>query len=1045
MWPLSPPDKAAAAAHLRKFDNIHAICFRTHTQPWRQYWYDAADEVGILMIPEGPVFNDDYLYKLGDQRFWDNYAAELHSMVQRVKNNPSVVMYSLENEFWGGRMNDESPFKPQLVRMGELMREYDPTRPFMYESDGDPGRVADVVGIHYPHEMGDEVLYPNTCYWMDKPKKRRHEFTNGADTWLWDRKKPMYIGEYLWCPCPTPARYTVFFGDVAYRDYRRYQREAIGLSWSMQTRVYRYYRVSGLCPWTCAGGSLDVAQDPMAAGQAESMRPLAAFVKEYDRRFYAGAQVSRTLHVMNDTLHAGQVAVSWEFAPEGQAVQRGQRRLDMEPADLRVERFRLTMPAVAGPTAATLTVRAEMPKAPTFQDVIRCEVHPRPALQQPQHKLTVLGRDAAEALRRAGLSATELSAGQLPDPASLLVVGRDAAPKRSGEAAKVLRVGEGEGGAIQRFVERGGRVLMLSQTQPHDPVGAVAFVPRQATMVFPLTKQHPVLAGIQDDDLKFWAPDHIVVDAQVNRTDCAGQTILVSGSSEGIAFSPLAECRMGRGVVLACGLRLLAALEHEPVAARMLGNALGYLDRWQPDPRECVAVQSDDGLAVRLHRLRVNVRPVAPDAALSPDQHRLVVCGASVTAAAIGRLVASYVEPGGTMWWHRPEPEAFAEVMKRLGIEAALLPCTGPVNLNWDDPFADGLAQADLWWVGEGNPNAPSWAGRPRDPGIIDREVGVQRRIDLGRARAASCLDMKVTGSKWNQPQGEFVVLASRGSVIGEMDFGAGGVMLLGLRGKGSPAAGVWPRVVVLVGGQAVGHVNVVSREPATYAVRGQFPPGRHEVELRFVNDMQIAGEDRNVYLSHVYVQPDAGRPERVVAHASPAALASIPVGQGTLLVDTIKWGDAGEQADSARAFASSLLVKFGAHPRAFALASMEAEDMRLEEVIHNRLAATEAQLANVGSLWAKVVVERPGRYTLRVFARGKVAADEWPILAVKLEGQEVGEIVLRSPVHVPFDLPIVLPAGDHDLELRFTNDYYEPGVADRNAYVDKVEVWPAE
>jgi len=250
---------------------------------------------------------------------------------------------------------------------------------------------------------------------------------------------------------------------------------------------------------------------------------------------------------------------------------------------------------------------------------------------------------------------------------------------------------------------------------------------------------------------------------------------------------------------------------------------------------------------------------------------------------------------------------------------------------------------------------------------------------------------------------------------------------------------------VVRVDGQAVGHVNVVGQEPATYAVRGQFPPGWHEVELRFVNDMQIAGEDRNVYLSHVYLQPDAGGPERVVAHASPAALVSIPVGKGVLLVDTIKWDVAGPHGESARAFVSSLLRKFGAHPRAFALAAMEGEHMRLQEVIHNKLAATEAQLANVGSLWAKVIVERPGRYTLRVFGRGKVAGGEWPILAVKLEGQEVGEIVLRSPVHVPFDLPIVLPAGEHELDLRFTNDYYEAGVADRNAYVDKVEVWPAE
>ena len=1046
MWPLAEPDKEAAKGRLRKLQAINVICFRTHTQPWRQYWYDAADEVGMLMIPEGPVFNDDNIYKLDGQRFWDNYAAELRSMTQRFKNSPSVVMFSLENEFYGTHMNDKAPSKPQLVRLGELMRQWDPTRPFMYESDGDPGEVADVIGIHYPHEMGPQYLYPNTCYWMDTPKKPTHWFTNGAEMWKWERNKPLYIGEYLWCPCTTPKKYTTFFGDAAYRDYGRYHNAAIGEAWSMQTRVYRYYRVSGLCPWTIAGTDLDPAQHPMVAAQAESMRPLAAFVKEYTSRFYEGSTIQRTLHVMNDTLHAGRVKVSWEFLAQGRPAQHGEIALDMQPADVRAESFEIKMPRVDKPTDATLTVRASMPKAPAFEDVMRYQVYPRPKLSQPRAKVGVFGPQALKALASAGVEATEIhDLRNVPTDVRLLVVGADAlaAPERT--EVKVLRVAPQAAAnqPLRQYVEAGGRVLLMAQTKPHAPLAGIEFTPRQATLVFPLARLHPVLDGIRDEDLKFWSPDHIVADAQVLRTGCAGKAILVSGSDAGIAFSPLAECQRGKGVVMACGLRLLEALDREPAAAALLSNLLKHLDKWAPETRDCVVVPAGTDFAKRLARMDLGFIPGA-NAAVSPERTQLVACAGDPGADVLDRLVSGFVPQGGTLWWHRPEPAAFTRVMKQLGHECSLVPVSSPVMLHWDDPFVDGLAQADIYWPGEKAKGAPGWARVSLDPAIIDCEVGLVRRVDVDKAKAYPCMDMKVTGSKWNRPVGEgFIVLASRGSVIDEIDLGRGGTVLMGCRAKGSPAGGVWPRLAVSVDGHNVGFVSVTSKLAATYGVAAEVPAGKHRVEFEFINDHQVDAEDRNVYLSHVYVQPAQSLPEGVTMHASPGALASIRVGKGTIVVDTIKWDDPGPHANRAAAFAKSLMIKLGARPRGSALASLEAEKMDFEEVAHNARRPTELILANPGSVWADIVADAAGEYDLRIYARGQIALDEWPVLVVKLDGQQIGQITLDSPSHVPFDLPIKLTAGAHRLEMRFINDVYKAGVYDRNCCLDKVEIWP--
>ena len=1046
-WPLGDPDKATAAARLKRMkDSLNVICFRTHTQPWRQHWYDAADEVGMLMIPEGPVWNDDTLYKLDDQRFWDNYAAELHSMVLRFKNNPSVVIHSLENEFYGSALYDKSPAKAQLVRMGQLVRQWDPTRPFMYESDGDPNGVADIVGIHYPHEMGRNYLYPNGCYWMDEPKKRTHWFGNGEDEWKWDRKKPLYLGEYLWSPCPTPKRYTTFFGDAAYRNYHEYHHRAIGQAWSMQTRVYRYYRVSGLSPWTCGHGSLDVTKDPMAAGQAESMRPLAAFVKEYNTRLYAGAKVQRTLHVMNDTLHAGRVKVTWEFSVAGAAAQPGEMVIDMAPADLRVEHFEVVAPSVTETVEARLTVRATMPKAPDFEDVMDYEVHPRTRLPQLRTAVGVVGVDALKALRNAGINASAVpDVRSIPEDIGLLVVGRNALPVHGPDAAKALHVTAAGSGRspLQQFVTEGRRVLLMAQTGPHAPVGGIQFTPRRAAMVFPLARLHPALEGVSEDDLKFWSPDHFVVDAQVDRASCGGRAILVSGGDVGIAFSPLAECRLGKGLVIACGLRLLEALNEEPVAMKLLGNILKHMDDWQASSKRCVVLNPKSDFTKALARLAVGVEPVAPSAGIQPDDTQLAAVGGSVDEQGLSRLIDTYVRPGGRLWWHRPEPEQFGRLMKQLGIESSLIPASGPVSLKWDDPFVDGLAQADLYWPGEKQAGAPGWARRPLDPAITDSEVGIVRRVDVDKAQAYPCLGMQLTGSKWNRPIGEgFVILASTGSVIADVDFGKGGPMLVGFRGKGSPADGVWPRVAVAIEGKVIGHVTVTSSKSATYGVVGQVPAGRHRVELRFINDRQSEGEDRNAYFSHLYVQPTDAGPQGIVSHASPGTLVTIPVGKGSILVDTIKWDEPGPHAEKARNFVTALLLKLGAYPRTFALAAMEAEQMELEEVVHNSAGAKEMVLANAGSVWTDIRVDQPGSYVLRICARGKLAEDEWPILTVKLDDNEIGKLSIDSPSHVPFSLPITLPQGKHRLEMRFINDAYDPGNYDRNCYIDRVEIW---
>ena len=61
-------------------------------------------------------------------------------MVERDKNHPSVVMWSLANESWVGENFDA---------VAAWIRERDPTRPLMYERDPSY-RNSDVDSVMYP-------------------------------------------------------------------------------------------------------------------------------------------------------------------------------------------------------------------------------------------------------------------------------------------------------------------------------------------------------------------------------------------------------------------------------------------------------------------------------------------------------------------------------------------------------------------------------------------------------------------------------------------------------------------------------------------------------------------------------------------------------------------------------------------------------------------------------------------------------------------------------------------------------------------------------
>lgn len=136
---------------LMKQFNINAI--RTSHYPNSYYLYDLCDEYGMYLIAEtdlechGFELTGDYKWITDDSSWELAYVSRMTRMIERDKNHPAIIFWSLGNE---------SAFGCNFRKMTDVAHEMDPTRLVHYEGDFDV-ESADVYSTMYT--------------WIENPKK----------------------------------------------------------------------------------------------------------------------------------------------------------------------------------------------------------------------------------------------------------------------------------------------------------------------------------------------------------------------------------------------------------------------------------------------------------------------------------------------------------------------------------------------------------------------------------------------------------------------------------------------------------------------------------------------------------------------------------------------------------------------------------------------------------------------------------------------------------------------------------------------------------
>lgn len=125
---------------IRLMKQFNINCVRTSHYPNDPTWYDLCDRYGLYVIDEANVESHgaSALLPQSDPRWRAAALDRVHNMIQRDKNHPSVIFWSLGNESGGG---------DAFLHMSAYARKTDPSRLVHYEGDNS---VADIYSRMYP-------------------------------------------------------------------------------------------------------------------------------------------------------------------------------------------------------------------------------------------------------------------------------------------------------------------------------------------------------------------------------------------------------------------------------------------------------------------------------------------------------------------------------------------------------------------------------------------------------------------------------------------------------------------------------------------------------------------------------------------------------------------------------------------------------------------------------------------------------------------------------------------------------------------------------
>lgn len=507
---------------------------------------DLADEEGLLLTVETALNGETDALATDSPEFWVHAADHVRRLVQQDRNHPSVILWSVAHNVLHDLIHPSIAFR-ELPRMRSLVHDLDPTRPAYFDGDsmhwspegqdlmdGPPGRFESI------YDAPDHLRLA-TAYAIVPDAERYINLAraNGA------------AGIAVASPISALPRMPdadVVLGpadlDAPGLKLPRIPAGSAGLDFWSETK------------------KSTVPQTEALRTYAEAFRKVAVIDTTPATASFSGQAVHRRVAVCNDSTEAleGTLEATFRLRDAVFATQTLPVSVAQGARQVMDVTFEVPGETPSGSGRLEYTLASKLGKK---LDVRRIPFRVVRAIEGTrklaEKSMAVLGRDGLHAwLEGAKLPCARLEtleAATLHKVRVLILEPHTVEP--GSDQLPVLR----------DFVRKGGSLLVLEQE--HSLFDAMPRIPHTAWLATRRNPEHPVFAGLGDDDLVCWDNRPVAISAYA-----AGGNATVLAGTDGKAS--LVEVPEGKGVVLACQLRIPEALATTPPAGQLLLNLVAY-------------------------------------------------------------------------------------------------------------------------------------------------------------------------------------------------------------------------------------------------------------------------------------------------------------------------------------------------------------------------------------------------------------------------------------------------------------------------------------
>ena len=332
---------------LMKRFNFNAV--RTSHYPNDPLWLELCDELGLYVVDEANVESHELWERqiyIGDDPAWTGaFVARGVAMVERDKNHPSVMFWSMGNETGLGRNFDA---------MYKAMKVIDPTRPIHYESRNPPYAQTlssfDIIS----------TMYPDVSHIIDLMNQ--------------DPSRPVIICEYAHAMGNSLGNFRAYWD--AYDAYPRLQG---GFIWDWVDQALRHPGPGGRAVWNWVNTSDGANGNDGLVNADRTPQPELFEAKKVQQpvRIEAVDLLAGRVRVRNgyDFLGLGGLVLSWRLLEDGRTVDTGvlDEVIDAKPGQAREVGLpydtRKVRPQHEGLVEISLALRAATPWAPAGHEV----------------------------------------------------------------------------------------------------------------------------------------------------------------------------------------------------------------------------------------------------------------------------------------------------------------------------------------------------------------------------------------------------------------------------------------------------------------------------------------------------------------------------------------------------------------------------------------------------------------------------------------------------------------------------------------------------